>query len=164
MLVREIHPTDDIEAIADIYRKSWQEAYRGLVPQDYLDSLSSGDWAVHLRKKMDNACVLLDGGTYAGVSSYSPARDEALSGYGEIISLYLLPAYWGQGAGAALFRASLDALRELGFDKTYLWVLKDNLRARAFYEKHGFAPDGGEALISIGGAALSEVRYRHSKG
>ena len=41
-----------------------------------------------------------------------------------------------------------------------LWVLADNERARRFYKRHGFEPDGVEKIEEIGGKPLTEVRYR----
>jgi len=38
--------------------------------------------------------------------------------------------------------------------------LKAQLRARAFYERHGFEADGLSQEMTIEGQALPEVRYR----
>ncbi|RAS29045.1 hypothetical protein BCL80_107157 [Streptomyces avidinii] len=40
-----------------------------------------------------------------------------------------------------------------------LWVLKENVRARRFYERAGFRPDGAEETFEAGGARVPEVRY-----
>ena len=50
--------------------------------------------------------------------------------------IYLLAHMQGSGAGQAL----LDEV--LGDDPASLWVLEDNLRARSFYVRNGFAYDG----------------------
>jgi hypothetical protein len=41
-----------------------------------------------------------------------------------------------------------------------LWVFRDNERGRAFYQRHGFEPDGLAQEIVIEGRAVTEVRYR----
>ncbi|NUK37491.1 GNAT family N-acetyltransferase, partial [Streptomyces lunaelactis] len=46
-----------------------------------------------------------------------------------------------------------------GFAGMLLWVLKENDRARRFYEKAGFAPDGAEEPFEVDGVAVPEVRY-----
>lgn len=40
-----------------------------------------------------------------------------------------------------------------------LWVLKGNARARRFYERAGFRPDGAEEPFEVEGVAVPEVRY-----
>ncbi len=161
MFVRKVTPSDDFEAIAAIYAASWKQAYRGIVPQEYLDSLDDTSWASVRQGKMYDAYVLMDDEKYAGVSTYRDARDEAMAGWGEVVSIYLLPAYWGRGFAEGLLKASVKGLMELGYRQIYLWVLKDNARARAFYHKHGFVPNGDHNIITIGGKDLPEVRYVH---
>jgi hypothetical protein len=41
----------------------------------------------------------------------------------------------------------------------YLWVLRDNARARRFYERSGFRADGVEEPYEVAGVAVPEVRY-----
>ncbi len=159
MEIRRVMPGDDFRAIARIYSESWKAAYRGIVPQAYLDALTEARWATVLAGSAYDALVLMDGEAYAGTSSVCAARDTSMAGWGEIISLYLLPPYWGKGHGAALMDAAIALLGEKGFDRMYLWVLEDNARARAFYEKRGFVVSPDRAEIEIGGKALAEVRY-----
>lgn len=152
----------EADDISRIYASSWRCAYRGIVPQAYLDRLSELRWSALLAENPSKSFVLLEAGKFVGTSSVSPARDEKLSGWGEIISLYLLPEYFGKGYGKALFQHSVRELNRRGFENIYLWTLEGNRRARAFYEKHGFAPDGGTISCEIGGKALAEVRYVHT--
>ena len=51
-------------------------------------------------------------------------------------------------------------LKNLGYDEIFLWVLEENVRARAFYERFGFVADGGVTDTEIGGKMLREIRYR----
>lgn len=82
---------------------------------------------------------------------------------GEIISVYVLPELIGQGYGHILFTFAVEKLLSLGFHKIYLTVFEDNLRARAFYEKHGFAWDGQKLSMEVGGRKLTELRYVYVK-
>ena len=163
MNLRKVTEHDDFDAIGDIYVRSWQTAYRGIVPQDYLDGLTSDRWAKWLNDGDSgshcDAYVVLHDGRYVGTSAIRAARDESMAGWGEIISIYLLPEYFGKGYGAPLFRRAVSALAEQGFSRIYLWVLEENTRARKFYEKQGFCPNGDTAHIEIGGKALAELRY-----
>jgi ribosomal protein S18 acetylase RimI-like enzyme len=151
---------DEAPAVSRIYAQSWKSAYRGIVPQPYLDSLPEYRWTGILLQNPSRSFVLLSEGRYAGTASIAaPARDEKLPDWGEVISLYLLPAYFGRGFGRALLGHCIRALEMEGFRKVCLWVLEENRRARAFYEKAGFRPDGGKISVDIGGKELTEVRY-----
>ena len=159
MKVRRVTKSDDFRAIADIYVHSWQAAYRGIVPDDYLDGLRTDRWAGRLEVSAYTAMVLTDGERYIGTCSFAPARDGAMQGWGEIISFYLLPEYFGSGCAGILMREALESLDAAGYPGVYLWVLEENTRARKFYEKYGFALNGDRLEIEIGGRALMEVRY-----
>lgn len=159
MQIRKIDRADDFEAIANIYSLSWKAAYQGIIPQDYLDALNVSRWATVLENSQHAAFLLLDDSNYIGTSSICAARDEKMKGWGEIISIYLLPEYFGNGYASPLLESSINALKEDGFLNIYLWVLEGNMRARKFYEKHGFYENGDVEQISIGGKSLKEIRY-----
>jgi ribosomal protein S18 acetylase RimI-like enzyme len=75
----------------------------------------------------------------------------------ELYALYTLNRAYGAGLGAALLRAAL------GYSPAYLWVLEANPRARAFYGKHGFHPDGKRTLLPPDWHELPELRLvRHA--
>ena len=150
--------TDDFYAIANIYASSWKTAYKDIVPQDYLDKISENNWADKLRNSTSDAYILIENGKYIGTSSVCAARDEEMSGWGEIISIYLLPEYFGKGYGKPLFDNSVDALLDMGYNKIYVWVLEQNTRARKFYEKNGYK-FSDKKFINIGGKDLPEMRY-----
>lgn len=150
---------ENASAASRIYALSWKSGYRGLVPQDYLDALTGESWTSALLTPGRSGFLLEDCGVCVATASVSAARDAECSGWGEIISLYVLPAYWGRGYGKSLLAHAAAYLRAQGFRNLYLWVLEGNVRARAFYERSGFAPDGGRMTLHIGGRALIGVRY-----
>ena len=94
-----------------------------------------------------------------GASTHGPARDGAMPGWGEIVSIYLLPEFYRQGIGSKLFQASLESLASMGYSDGSLWGLEDNYPARRFYEKNGFQRSGDFLCDTIGGKPLREVRY-----
>lgn len=157
MLIRQMKK-EEIDDVGRIYSLCWKSAYKGIVPQDYLDEITEKRWSF-LADNPSKSYVLLDDGKYIGTSSVSPARDEKMSGWGEVISIYLLPEHFGKGYGKALFDFTINELKNRGFDKIYLWTLKKNDRARRFYEKNGFVHDGNTMLCEVGGEPLTEVRY-----
>lgn len=93
-----------------------------------------------------------------GILTLSQCRDNDKLDTGEIISIYVLPSYWRKGYGSKMMEFALDKLSFLGYKECCLWVLKDNIRARIFYEKLGFSLDGREKEIYIG-KNLTKVRY-----
>ncbi|WP_226963842.1 GNAT family N-acetyltransferase [Nostocoides sp. F2B08] len=58
----------------------------------------------------------------------------------QLFILYVLAAWHGRGVGQALLDTVLDART------AELWVARDNLRARVFYTRNGFEPDGDERV------------------
>lgn len=159
MEIRKIKKSDDINAIGKIYEKSWKYAYNGIIPKDYLDGISGDSWLPHFENKEMFSLVLLENDRFIGTSSYCKSRSEEFSGFGEIVSIYLLPEYIGKGFGARLFEATLNELIKLGYRNVFLWVLEENTRARRFYESRNFKLSDKFNFINIGGRNLKEVAY-----
>lgn len=161
MEIRHIQRADDRYAISRIYEKSWKFAYRNIIPQSYLDSIPAGQWASKLDTAEMNSLVMIENDTFIGTSSYCKSRFSDFSGFGEIVSIYLLPDYIGKGYGKPLLRAVIGELEKLGYCDMFLWVLEDNIRARKFYEKAGFIQSNEYLSDNIGGKNLREVQYRY---
>lgn len=87
---------------------------------------------------------------------YTPAAHAG--GTGELYALYVTPDWWSAGVGRALMDSVLAALRGAGYTSAVLWVLADNARARRFYDRAGFAPDGVTNILAGLGGVL-EFRY-----
>jgi len=81
------------------------------------------------------------------------------SSSGEIVRFYTHPRVWGEGAGRALLDAALDALRAAGCTRAWLHTEERNLRARRFYERHGWRLDGPAQVREWRGTRLREPRY-----
>ena len=159
MEIRYLNKNDDKKAISRIYEESWKAAYKGIIPQDYLDSIPKGRWINNLEKQGWNTMVCLENGSYIGTSSFCKSRFEEYPEDGEIISIYFLPEYRGKGYGRKLFEAVLSELKKQGFKDKFLWVLEENRRARQFYELFGFKCTADYRKDIIGGKAVKEVRY-----
>ena len=95
---------DDVKYISRIHALSWKAAYRKIVPQAYLDELKEEFWIPAFTGWIkDNALavqLIYDNGSPVGCIAYGKSRDEALPDWGEIVSLYLLPEYFGKGCGS----------------------------------------------------------------
>lgn len=158
MEIRLLRETDSRLEVSRIYEESWRFAYQGVIPQAYLDGIPAGLWARALDGR--DSLVLTEHGALVGTASVCPSRWPDWPGFGEVVSLYLLPEYMGRGYGGPLLEAAVETLAERGFRDMLLWVLEENRRARRFYEKHGFRPSGDYMEQEIGGKLLREVLYR----
>jgi len=145
--------------ISKIYEESWKCAYKGIIPQDYLDSISEGYWALKLDKHGWNTLVCVNNGRIVGTSSFYKSRFEQFHDWGEVISIYLLPDYMGKGYGRILMESAISELKKRGYEDIFLWVLEENIRARHFYEHFGFSLTDDFLDDNIGGKNLREVRY-----
>lgn len=163
---------DDIREIVDVHIRSWQAAYRDLLPSEFLDGLSlTVERRVTylsnaLREGRLQIWVALLDGVIVGWSSFAATRDaDEPPGTGELWSLYLLENVWSAGLGRGLWLASRAQLRASGFTSATVWVLKDNQRAVRFYEAAGFvAEPHSEKTSEVGGVPLPQLRYRISLG
>ena len=159
MEIRYIRPEDDRMAISKIYEDSWKYAYKGIIPQDYLDAIPKGRWVSNLDNPDIKTLICIDHGRIVGTSSFCKSRFEQFGDWGEVISIDLLPDYMGKGYGKLLLEAVIKELMKLGYRDVFLWVLEDNIRAKHFYERFGFSLAYDNLNDNIGGKDLKEIRY-----
>jgi GNAT superfamily N-acetyltransferase len=164
-LVRAARPAD-ARPVAEVHVASWRHAYRGLLPDEYLERLSVDDreamWfgAFADPEPKSGVFVAEVDGRIVGFASFGPSRDEDVpDGTGEVPAIYVEPAALGTGMGRELFEAATLALRRAGFAKATLWVLEANALARRFYEKAGWAWDGSVGTHMFDCANEPVVRY-----
>ncbi len=158
----------DADPLAVVHVRTWLAAYRGLIPDETLDSLDVADrtarWRALLAEGRNDTFVAVHDGSIIGFCSIEPSRDEAEArlGVGELTSLYVDPGHWRAGAGRALCDAAIAQAKDRQFRELILWVLERNDRARIFYESIGFQLDPGVGFTrGFGGdSAVAQVRYR----
>ena len=168
---------EDARSIAAVYVRSWKGAYPGLIPQSYLDALTVDDRVGMWEETLDTSdwphagvIVLLgpardDGaeGPITGFVSFGPTRDADADAdaepVGEILNIYLDPVAFGSGGADVLMSAVEVALRGAHFTSASLWVLGTNARARRFYERRGWRPDGVTKVHDWGAFVATDVRY-----
>jgi GNAT superfamily N-acetyltransferase len=163
--IRKAQPPD-AERIAEIHVRTWQAAYRGVVPDAFLDGMSVAAREEVWRRMVDDPAqqilVAEEEARVVGWLDHGPSRDDdAPAGTGEVYAVYIDAGYWRRGAGKLLWEAARGALESAGHQRVTLWVLEENARARCFYETVGFTVDpSGRKTIECGGKALVEIRYR----
>ncbi|MET9551829.1 GNAT family N-acetyltransferase [Streptomyces sp. NPDC006645] len=170
LLVRAM-TADDCDAVAAVRIGGWRWAYAGLMPRAYLDAMSVEEDAARRRAQLPSGAgdrrvvnvVAERAGTVVGWGCLGPCRDQDVpDGTGELYALYVDPEQVSTGVGRALARTLVERATADGFSSLVLWVLRENDRARRFYEKAGFTPDGAEEPFEVGGVSVPEVRYARS--
>ncbi len=146
-----VSTNDDVETISFVLASSWKTAYRGIVHDDYLDSLQDSRWVEFLRTGIDNGYVfslVIENNQEiigAAILCKTEKPNEA-----NLISFYLLPEKIGQGLGHKFYVAIEAELRNRGFLNCTLDVLESNSRAIRFYEAHGFESTGNTVIATLG--------------
>ena len=134
--------SSDAQALADVFKDSWLNAYRGILPEFHLDKIirrRDSQWWQAAIGSRDRTLVLEVGGKVAGYATFGPTR--ARGPYqGEIYELYLAPVYQGLGFGERLFESCRHALDQKKFKGLVVWALVDNQTACHFYWRRGGRP------------------------
>ncbi len=165
MIELRVATPDDAAAMAATHIGAWQSAYRGAVPDSFLDALDPERRADRFRQFLTSGTgetyVVVRQACVIGHVTIGPCRDEDLDSVvvGEIWGIYLRPQFWRLGIGAEVCRRVEGMLAGRGFLRIVLWTFEANESARRFYEAMGYALDGATQIISAG-ASVPAVRYR----
>jgi ribosomal protein S18 acetylase RimI-like enzyme len=156
---------NDAPKLAKVHVDSWQVAYRGLVPDSFLQGFTYQRREEAFRQALaansEETYLLEDNGSTAGILTIGASRDPDLdvSCTGEIWGIYITPDYWRRGIGTRLVQEAERILQSRGYREVVLWVLEGNANARRFYEAMGFCPDGMSKTLELG-KSLKAIRYK----
>ncbi len=160
---------DDADAIADVHIASWRAGYGHVIPESVLfaDDFEPRRRAIWTEWRFGPAQRIIvsvdETDRVVGFATYGPERERGRgnTGRGELYAFYFHPDTWGSGAAADLMARVHERLGAEGFGEAVLWVLDDNSRARAFYERHGWSPTGIDADYDVHcELSVPEVEYR----
>jgi GNAT superfamily N-acetyltransferase len=182
--------TADAAEISGVQRDSWLAAYEGIIAHEIIDRVTAPDDGARVRqvfrtRPWQRMVVAIDQNPIdqnpigepgiVGYASFGPELDVFApwphpvspagrqGQVGELYALYVHPAWWSTGTGRALMDHVLAKVSRAGFPNVMLWVLERNARARRFYERAGFRPDGARHVLDgLGGVV--EIRYRRELG
>jgi ribosomal protein S18 acetylase RimI-like enzyme len=140
---------DDVEQMARVNVRCWQETYRGLMPDTVLDDpgfLAARErfWIAALtdeRYSDNSVAVAEEDGELIGIAMSGPPLDAGAVWRRQLYVLYVYAAHHGTGAGSALLDAVVHPEESVA-----LWVADPNPRAQAFYRRHGFVADGATQI------------------
>ncbi|HTR76083.1 MAG TPA: GNAT family N-acetyltransferase [Solirubrobacterales bacterium] len=191
LAVRAARPGDEA-AVAEVHVRSWQEAYKELMPAEFLAALDPRERAARyefgggeeapttlvavevgeegsgVTPSLTNSVEVRSGVTpdpverapLVGFVTFGSSRDEDARGLAEIYALYVDPERYGGGVGRLLMAEARGRLAELGFEAAVLWVLRGNERARSFYRREGWSPDGTSRVEQPYGIVSTVDRFR----
>jgi GNAT superfamily N-acetyltransferase len=161
MQIRSAVPFD-ARGLARVYVRTFQQTYRGLVPEYYLNAMTVGqaerDYLRHFSHGQGVCYVAAaDLGLVVGLITGGRSRNVDDIYSGEIYELYLVREYQRQGIGRQLVASLGRHFNELGLHTMMVWVLDQN-PCRRFYEKiNGIYLRS--ATIPFAGVQLSAVAY-----
>jgi L-amino acid N-acyltransferase YncA len=163
--VRKAVSGDESE-IANVHLNSWREAYRGLLPQQYLDQLPLSFrrrmkwWKKVIHDLSDHFLYVAEVESgIVGFAFFGPARDEERAGSIEVGAIYLLEAFKSKGVGYALLQSGFRSATTAGYKTAYCWVLESNPTIK-FYERSGATFANKTKDDEIGGKKVQELAYQ----
>lgn len=137
---------EDISRIAEIIVFGKRTAYRSIFQNDYVsfNELQVLPIVEEFRANpaMLHNFLVYDDGIIRGVINRTNKEGDT-----EICEFYVEPFFKRNGIGHELIKALVEEAKAEDKKRIFLWVIKENLPARSFYEKNGFMPTGEEMLI-----------------
>lgn len=150
----------DAASVAETFRQSWLQAYRGIIPHAHLDDMirrRGSEWWSSVIRSGDSLIVLEQGRAVVGYSTLGVSR--ARSPYqGEIYELYIAPVHQGVGLGEHLFEACRHSLDQRRLRGLIVWALADNTMATDFYWRRGGRPVK-QAFETVGNRKLEKIAF-----
>jgi GNAT superfamily N-acetyltransferase len=151
---------DDAAAGAALHIACWREAYASVADPALLARLTDdlGERTERWRSYISAGppwLAVADDGELVGFAAAGSGRDDDIDLDLELYAIYVRSSQYGAGVGHRLFQATI------GEAPAYLWVLEANARAREFYRRQGFEPDGARRIEREFNAP--EVRLRRGR-
>jgi GNAT superfamily N-acetyltransferase len=159
---------DDIPALVRLRRRSWQDAYRGVLPVIEVERATGPASAQRLRRAFEGRLrgqrLLVAeraGGGPLGYAWCGPQPIRTLEHRGEVYELYLDPDAQRRGVGSRLLDAAIWSLIDQGLHPVLVWVLAQN-SARYFYEMRGGVVIA-KGTIHVGDYVTTRIAYGWSE-
>jgi ribosomal protein S18 acetylase RimI-like enzyme len=155
----------DADDLAELGSRTFTHTFGHLYQPDdleiFLQNHSPTNWEKELNDPAFEVRVAESDEKFVGYAKLGPPhlpfepRGEAA----ELRQLYVVEEAKGQGIADELIRWVIDRARDKRADHLYLSVFTDNHRARRFYEKYGFEPEGTYAFM-VGNHADEDIVMR----
>lgn len=136
----------DVSRIAEIIVFGKRVAYRPIFNNDFVsfNELQVMDLVekYHNNPMLIDNFIVYDDGIVKGVINRKFMDNRV-----ELCEFYVEPFFKGKGIGRELIQYVISEAKEMNKRKIFLWVIKDNLSSRKFYEANGFKENGETCLI-----------------
>lgn len=137
----------DEETMAYILTESWKAGFKDILNVDILQRFTQIDKVTAmfrhlLEQNKGNGYLLKVEGEPHCIAWWDAPRENDMPGYAELICIHSLQNQWRKGFGSTMMDRVLSDIANAGYSKVMLWVFEDNVRARRFYEAHGFETNG----------------------
>lgn len=144
--IRKVKSGDE-KILAYIQTESWKNAFNTILSKEDLEKYSNIDKAIEmytnlLSEDVGNGYILSINDIPHCMAYWGESRDEDMEEYSELICIHSISENWRRGYGSMMMEYILREIKKSGFEKVMLWVFEKNIRARSFYEKHGFVLTG----------------------
>lgn len=153
---------EDVIGIAYVHVETWRSTYTGILPDDYLQSLTienrAKNWQRNLKTLHTTTFIAEnDVGDIVGFAAGGPNQSRDPYYQAELYAIYILDAYQRKGIGKQLIKPIIQILEAKKYENIIIWALEENSN-RAFYKSLGGQLVASKS-ISICGKVLNEVGY-----
>ena len=160
MMIRKAEK-EDVRQIAEILVEDWQKAYRGIMDDAFLDSMSVDERYEIEGRRYQKYIVAADGSEILGYAWLEASEEEPADC--EVIALYVRYSKRNQGIGKLLMQHAVSHFRETEKKKMIIWCLKENVESRKFYEKAG-GKEFRTGTHNWGGKEYEMISYLYDLG
>ena len=157
--IRRAIPGDE-QVLAYIQTESWKAAFAGILSPEELErctDIQKAEQMYHnvLRRDGCNMAIEFVDGKPHCIAAWGKNRCDLGETVGELICIHSLQNNWAKGYGSAMMEYVLTQLQQANYESVILWVFEENIRARKFYEKHGFELTEQKKLAN----GIAELKY-----
>lgn len=162
--IRLARPSDALD-FAEIHARSWEVAYKDIIPAYYMIPKNAARPALWQRILTDENTskykIECDGKTVGFIDIDTALDSDLDDDYYELRGIYLHPDYFRMGIGSKAMAFALQTARDKDKKHMVVWVIEDNLNSINFYKKHGFVADGKTEIHDFG-KPVNSIRMRRA--
>jgi len=123
----------DAKAVAKIWHDGWRDGHLGHVPDDLVTVRTKESFQSRAADRVGDTVVAVVDGEVAGF---------VMVVGDEIEQVYVAEQHRGSGVAALLLAEAERTVAVNGNERAWLAVVDGNVRARRFYERHGWTDEG----------------------
>jgi ribosomal protein S18 acetylase RimI-like enzyme len=140
--IRSVTPEDN-KVLAYIQTESWKAAFNKILSEEDLLEYTNVHRVEEMyarvlnNDRLNGAILTVDGEPHC-MAFWGAYRGDDFPDCAELICIHSLCKNWNKGYGSIMMKHIFNELRDSQYTEMLLWVFEENIRARKFYEKHGF--------------------------